>query len=90
MRTFEWEMFHLNCLCDCKKFKRIEKNDRKTREMTAPERLPLCKGSCHRKLTEGLAVKHLFHIKYHFFTIPPARQAAPPPFAQGRLLYAHI
>ncbi len=25
MRTFEWKMFHLNCLCDCKKFKRIEK-----------------------------------------------------------------
>ncbi len=45
MRTFEWEMFHLNCLCDCKKFKRIEKNNRKTREMTAPERLTCVKGA---------------------------------------------
>ncbi len=45
MRTFEWEMVHLNCLCDCKKFKRIEKNNRKTREMSAPERLPCVKGA---------------------------------------------
>ncbi len=45
MPIFEWEMFHLNCLCDCKKIKRIEKNDSNIRETCALGRLPCVKGA---------------------------------------------
>ena len=45
---------------------------------------PLCKGSWRRRRLRDCFVKVLL------FTIPPSRQAVPPPFTQGRLgwLYA--